>query len=99
MSARYDADRIPTGTLRSAAMPTIVKVPTIALPNPPPGENADGGSAVSAVQLRRLPPRYTSIDNTENSGRHARTEAPTAMPLNVALISVRGERSEASSLP
>jgi hypothetical protein len=60
-SARKAAARMPMGTLISAAIPTITRVPTMAFPNPPPISKPAGGRAVRVSRLSRVPPRVMSI--------------------------------------
>ncbi|MNN85767.1 hypothetical protein D3C81_2030970 [compost metagenome] len=60
-SARKMAAMMPTGTAMAAAIPTITKVPAIALPKPPPVSKPVGGSSVNTSTLRRAPPRVISM--------------------------------------
>src|SRR5690348_908239 len=50
------APSIPNGTLSTVAIATITRVPTIALPIPPPGAIAGGGSVVNVVMLNAATP-------------------------------------------
>ena len=49
------------GMLSNPASPTMIKVPTIALPKPPPSALAVGGSEVRASQLSRCSPFSSSM--------------------------------------
>ena len=49
------------GMLISAAMPTITRVPMMALPNPPPSSNPAGGSSVNNSLLSLAPPSTISM--------------------------------------
>ena len=57
---------MPIGTLIAAAMPTMSIVPTMALPKPPPGVIAAGGSSRRTAKLKFRPPRTASMYSTEN---------------------------------
>ena len=43
---------MPNGTLISAAMPTMISVPRMALPKPPPSSKAAGGSDVKSREAQ-----------------------------------------------
>ncbi len=60
-SARYTPANTPTGMLMTAAMSTTRKVPTMALPIPPPRIPAAGGSSVRSARLMRALPRTMSM--------------------------------------
>ncbi len=55
------AEKRPIGTLIKVAMPTMTKVPIIALPKPPPISKAEGGNAVIASQSSREPPSTNNM--------------------------------------
>ena len=65
------AATIPNGTLISAAIPTMISVPRMALPKPPPCSMAAGGSDVKTERLSLWIPRTRSMYTTENSGTNA----------------------------
>ena len=88
---------MPNGTLIRAAMPTITRVPTMALPKPPPSSKAVGGSSVNNCQLSFAPPRHSNMINTENKGTQAITVATPVPMLSSVLNSVRRSLSDRSS--
>ena len=83
------AARSPNGMLIIPAMPTIKKVPKIALPKPPTpgGSKAPGGKLVKRAKESRFPPRYKSITSTEKSGTQAMTAQKTVMLLKMMDLS------------
>ena len=52
---------IPKGTLITAAIPTMISVPSRALPKPPPSSKAAGGSDVKTARLSLWMPRTSSM--------------------------------------
>ncbi len=90
---------MPPGTVISTASPTINRVPTIALPKPPPLSIAEGGNWVNTSVLRRRPPRQASIQTTLNNGTSADKVIAVTKPLSRKSSRVRGRRKECSSCP
>jgi hypothetical protein len=84
---------MPTGTAIAAAMPTITKVPAMALPKPPPVSKPVGGSSVNTSRLRRAPPRVISMYSTDSRG----TLAINA-PLQTSVVNTRLRRARPSNL-
>src|SRR5262245_47578254 len=78
------------------AMATMMSVPTMALPNPPPCSSGAGGSWVRTVRLSFLPPRHSSIKTTEKSGIKANTVIAVTSAVRMKSTSVRGRRSDRS---
>ena len=76
--------------IKSIAITTTTKVPTTALPMPPPSMPAPGVSSVNKLGLSRAAPFTSSMYSTENSGNIAirlNTKASTVRPV---FTNVRG---------
>ena len=86
------------GMLMTEAMPTITKVPTMALPKPPPISKPAGGSSVKRLRLSREPPRTRSIHRTEMSGMPAMTAASHTPIVSERFVSARRSNGERSRL-
>src|SRR5271157_5182935 len=94
---RKTAVSTPSCTVIKVAIPTMISVPTIALPNPPPCSKGAGGSCANSAKLSFLPPRQISIHSTANSGIKARNVMPDTIQLRRRLMNVRGRYKESSS--
>src|SRR5262245_9602008 len=90
---------MPIGTLMAAARPTMMSVPAMAGPMPPPSMPAAGGRSMKKFSPSRTnlpPPRTISPYSTENSGTAAVKDRMNTSAVSRALMSVRGLRRECS---
>ena len=62
-------------------MPTMSKVPTTALPKPPPVMPAAGGSCVKTLRLKSGRPFFKTRKTIEKRGTSVRSASPTQMKL------------------
>src|SRR4051812_36410364 len=90
-SDRYSPTRMPNGTLMAEAMPTVIRVPTMALPKPLPN---GGGVSVKTARLNLSSPSLSSTYSTEKSGARAMRVARTHRNVIAELKIERQEASE-----
>ena len=79
----------PTGRPINAAMPTISRLPTMALANPPPSSPAGSGSLVKKLQLSEEAPLEIRSPRIRNS---TETVSTVTTPVSVSITALRDLR-------